>query len=115
MPFEPENITREHVLEAVRRIESQKLVLKPSTRYDVVINDKFYPPKEIMRHAHAVMNGEIKWSLPGGRQTNDYLKKFGFETVRKQAQQADPVREMIERYKNIFIQRSLRMKATSGC
>lgn len=98
MPFEPDKITRANILEAVQRIESQKLVLKPSTVFDVIINNKPYPPKEIMRHAHAVMNGEFKWSLSGGRPTNKYLIGFGFEVVKK-GTQADPVRAVIERYK----------------
>ena len=97
MAFEPDKITREHVLQAVERIESQKFVLKPSTVFDVIINNKLYPPKEIMRHAHAVLNGELKWSLSGGGPTNKYLRGFGFEVVKKP--QANPVREVIERYK----------------
>lgn len=97
MPYQPDNITKEHVLKAVARIESEQLTLKPSTRFDVVINGKTYPPKEVMRFAHAEMNGDAIWSISGGKPTNDYLKKFGFEIVKKKDN--DPVLDMIDRYK----------------
>ena len=42
-------ITRAHVLDAIAKIESEGTVLEPSTRFDVVINGKTYPPKEVMR------------------------------------------------------------------
>ncbi len=97
MLFQPENITEDHVLKAVARIESEQIPLKPSTRFDVIINGKTYPPKEVMRFAHAEMNGERLWSVRGGKPTNDYLKKFGFEIVKKHG--TDHVLEMISKYK----------------
>ena len=83
MPFTPEKITREHVLQAVNRIESLGLELKPSTRYDVLINNKAYPPKGIMAVAHEVMNGERIWKVKGGGPTNRYLREFGFKVQKK--------------------------------
>ena len=47
MPFEPKKITREHVLQAVKRIEGEDIPLISSTRWLVEIEGKEYPPKEI--------------------------------------------------------------------
>jgi hypothetical protein len=83
MPFEPERITRDHILTAIQNIASKKIPLKPSTRYDVYINEKAYPPKEIMAYAHQMMNGEKLWRLKGGGPTNRYLRSFGFVIKKK--------------------------------
>lgn len=85
MAFEPEKITRQHVLDAVEKIEFEGIKLRASTGYDVIVNDKAYPPKEIMRHAHEQMNGDYEWYLGGGEDTNKYLKVLGFEVVSKKA------------------------------
>ena len=58
MSFSPEKITKQHILDAVNKIEREKIRLEPSSKFDVIINDKTYPPKEIMRYAHEIMNGE---------------------------------------------------------
>lgn len=79
MPFEPENITKQHIIDAVNKIEKEKVFLEPSTKFDVVINGKSYPPKEIMRYAHELMNGEHIWHRSGGEPTNKYLSSLGFE------------------------------------
>lgn len=79
MAFEPNKITKEHVLKAVQEIENNNRELTPSTGYDVVINGKEYPPKEIMRYAHEQMNGEHIWYRSGGEPTNKYLSALGFE------------------------------------
>ncbi len=79
MAFSPDKITKKHVLDAVKRIEKEQIQLEPSTRFDVVINDKAYPPKEIMRYAHEEMNGEHIWERSGGEPTNKYLSTLGFE------------------------------------
>jgi MoxR-like ATPase len=86
MSFEPGKIKKEHVLAAVEKIKQENLNLKSSTKYDVVIGGKVYPPKEIMRHAHEEMNGEHLWEYGGGEQTNKFLKKMGFEIVIKDSQ-----------------------------
>ena len=52
-----DKITKEHVIRAVSKIEDEQIVLKPSTRYDVIIEDKPYPPKEVMRIANLILAG----------------------------------------------------------
>ncbi len=74
-----DKIKRQHVLDAVEKIERERIELKPSTKFDVIINDKAYPPKEIMRYANLLANGEKKWPYPGGNPTNKYLREFGFK------------------------------------
>jgi predicted Mrr-cat superfamily restriction endonuclease len=51
-----------------------------------------------MRYAHAAMNGEPIWYISGGKPTNDYLKKFGLEIVKKN-KDVDQVEALIARYK----------------
>lgn len=96
MPFEPEKITKEHVLEAVKKIDSGEYTVSPSIKYYVTINGKHYPPKEVMRFAHELMNGEYLWERSGGEPTNKYLKSMGFEITEKSN---DPVRDLIRAYK----------------
>ena len=76
MPFEPQKITKEHILRAVEIIDSDEYEISPSTKYDVDINGTLYPPKEVMRFAHKAMNGEYIWEKNGGAETNKYFKKF---------------------------------------
>lgn len=78
-----DNITKNHVLNAVDKIEREGIVLESSTRFDVVINGKTYPPKEIMRYANLLANGTKDWPYSGGEPTNKYLRKFEFEIVHK--------------------------------
>ena len=78
-----DKITKQHVLDAVDKIEREGIVLEPSTRFDVVINGKSYPPKEVMRYANLIANGTKDWPYSGGEPTNKYLRKFQFEIVPK--------------------------------
>lgn len=96
MAFKPNDITNEHVLKAIEKIETEKIVLIPATRWEVTINGKNYPPKEVMRYAHEQMNGEKVWNYGGGEATNKYLKKMGFSFIDKHD---DPIKEIISKYK----------------
>lgn len=94
--FKPENITKEHVLAAVAKIEKNAPKLNTSTKYDVIINGKRYPPKEIMRYAHEKMNGMHIWDLGGGEATHKYLRAMGFQIASKNN---DPIIDLINTYK----------------
>ncbi len=94
MAFKPSEITKEHVLSAVQKIESENIELIPSTRWDVTINGKTYPPKEVMRYAHEAMNGEKIWERSGGEPTNKYLEKLGFKITEK----GEKIKKIIEGY-----------------
>ncbi len=83
MAFEPDKITKQHILDAVKKIDSETISLEPSTRFDVIVNGKAYPPKEVMRYAHELMNGEHIWERSGGEPTNKYFTELGFEIKSK--------------------------------
>ncbi len=83
MAFEPDKITKQHILDAVKKIDSETISLEPSTRFDVIVNGKAYPPKEVMRYAHELMNGEHIWEKSGGEPTNKYFTELGFEIKSK--------------------------------
>ena len=83
MAFSPEKITKKHILDAVKKIEKERIELEPSTKFDVIINGNRYPPKEVLRFAHELMNGERIWNRGGGEPTNKYFTKFGFEIKSK--------------------------------
>jgi len=87
--FKPEKIRLEHVLKAAELIDSGEYEITKSTGYDVVINGKKYPPKEIMRFAHEQATGEHLWKLSGGEPTNKYLKEMGFEITDKNEDDSD--------------------------
>lgn len=78
-----DNISREHVIRAIQKIESENIALESSTGYDVIINGRPYPPKEVMRYANLIANGTKHWPYIGGEPTNKYLKKLGFEIISK--------------------------------
>lgn len=102
MSFEPHRITADHIRSAVKKVESQHLPLRKIKGYEVIIDGKPYPPKDIMRYAHQEMNGEFIWNVSGGAPTNTYLERLGFPTrsvKENNSDQDDPVAKLISRYK----------------
>jgi len=83
MTFEPDKITEQHILEAIKKIDIENISLEPSTKFDLIVNGKAYPPKEVMRYAHELMNGEHIWERSGGEPTNKYFVALGFEIKSK--------------------------------
>lgn len=98
MPFNPKSITKEHIVQAISLINRENVELQPSTRWDVIIDGKAYPPKEVMRYAHQEMNGEHIWKYGGGEATNKWLKDFGYQIIDK-SDHNDPILNLIEKYK----------------
>ena len=84
MAFEPDKITKDLIQKAVEKIEKENIQLESSTKFDVIINGKAYPPKEIMRYAHELLNGEHIWERSGGEPTNKYFTALGFKIKAKQ-------------------------------
>lgn len=101
MAFEPNKITREHVLDAVKEIEENSIALAPSTQWDVIIADKAYPPVDILRYAHKQMNGELLWKSSSEEATNSYLDEMGF-LIRAKNSSAEQIRAIIQQYKQTF-------------
>ena len=81
MSFHPDQIEPEHVLEAIKTIETTKEELIPSTRWLVNIKGKNYPPKEVMRRARKELDGSLDWDYGGGPPTNKYLERMGFKIL----------------------------------
>lgn len=98
MAFEPKKITREHILSAITKIETEGIGLIDSTRWLVEINGKQYPPKEVMRYAHEQLNGEKIWERSGGNPTNNFLVTMGFKIIEKSD---NSIKSLIDRYKAI--------------
>lgn len=96
MPFDPQNITKDHILRAVQLIKDKGITLQKSTKFSVMIDDVLYPPKEVMRYAHEQMNGERIWERSGGEPTNKYLVNLGFDVTKSTV---DPIITLIDRYK----------------
>ncbi|MBC5834353.1 AAA domain-containing protein [Flavobacterium sp. F372] len=105
MAFKPNEITKDHILKAIEKIEKEAIVLISPTRWNVEINNKKYPPKEVMRYAHEQMNGEKVWEYGGGEGTNKFLKKFDFPIL---DMTGNPLQEIVNRYKKYIHENGLK-------
>lgn len=105
MAFNPNQITKEHILKAIEKIENEGIVLIPPTRWNVEINNKKYPPKEVMRYAHQQMNGQKIWEYGGGEATNKFLRKFDFPIL---DMTGNPLQEIVNRYKKYIRENGLK-------
>jgi 5-methylcytosine-specific restriction protein B len=84
----PQNITRDHLLKAIERIEKDGVPANAhSSTYDVVHDFKPYPPKLVVSWANVFANGlELdRSSFKGGAQTECFqlLEKKGFTISEK--------------------------------
>ena len=80
----PAYITRTHIAEAVRRIIRDGVPpQRRGRRYCLVTNGDHLPPKYTIALAHQAASGE--WLGPdrfsGGRESNEFLRRRGFEVV----------------------------------
>ncbi len=73
--------TKQNILDAVAHIEKEKIALTPATKYQVLINDKLYPPKEILRYANELAGGNLVWDKTGGEATKKYLADLNFKIL----------------------------------
>ena len=79
----PSNISREHILMAIDRIEKEGVPAgAQSSTYDLVLHDKRYPPKLVVSWANGFANGEEldRSTFGGGKNTPCFklLAKEGF-------------------------------------
>src|SRR5688572_4342789 len=84
----PENITKEHLLAAISKIDKEGTPTGGDSRYyDVNYQGKKYPPKLIVSYANSFANGEDldRNSFEGGIGTKAFelLKRYDFEIVKK--------------------------------
>jgi 5-methylcytosine-specific restriction protein B len=84
----PNNITKEHLLKAISKIDSEGIPdYSQSQYYDVIFEGKRYPPKLIISYANLYANGEIldRNSFSGGVGTKSFeiLTKSDFVIEKK--------------------------------
>lgn len=85
----PKNITREHVLEAIREIKGKRVPYhRESTKFSLSYDNRGYPPKYVVSLANKFANGTELDPLQfsGGNETNNFLQELGFEIVEKSQQ-----------------------------
>jgi len=90
MSLIPKNITKEHILLAIKRFDNEGLpdTNADSQYYDLVFRGKHYPPKVIISYANKFANGEDldRRTFTGGTSSQSFqiLKNFGYKIVEKQ-------------------------------
>ncbi len=101
----PDQITRRHILEALARIDAEGVPeAHQSTKFDLLHEDKRYPPKYAISLAHVFVSGE-KWShelFSGGDETNNFLQSRGFTVVAKNDSKEDLVAGELAHRKNVW-------------
>ena len=84
-----QNITKEHIKDAIQEIDENGIEKGAhSSTYDVVYNNKRYPPKLVVSLANKYANGTIllRDTFSGGEGTSAFqlLERLGFEIDKKQ-------------------------------
>jgi len=84
----PANITREHILEALRWLDKETpdgaRPRRQSTKYDLLYEGKRYAPKEAIAIANKFANGrELNSGFGDDNETNKFLNDRGFQIVLK--------------------------------
>ena len=77
----PQNITKEHILKAIKRIEIQGVPEgRSSKKFVLEYGGKQYPPKYVISLANKYSNGQELDSVEfsGGNESNEFLKSRGF-------------------------------------
>ena len=102
----PNNITREHILKAIEKIDKDGIPLNgDSNFYDVLYNSNYYPPKLIVSIANYFANGvELdRNSFEGGMKKPCFklLQSNGFEIVYKDKSTLNTQKELAD-YLKIF-------------
>lgn len=101
----PHNITREHLLQAIERIDREGIPANAqSSTYDVEHEGKLYPPKLVVSWANAFTNGEElnRLTFGGGRDTPCFrlLEREGFAIQRKSAPIRTSLRRILSEYRS---------------
>ncbi|PJJ48579.1 AAA family ATPase [Hymenobacter chitinivorans] len=84
-PFTPAQLTRDHVLRALRQIDRESQPLPPSTVYDLVYKGRRYPPRPVLQLAFRLASGQPDAALPllAGNPTNNLLERLDFTVTTK--------------------------------
>lgn len=77
-------IKEPHILHAIVELDKYGWPAKrDSTKYDLLYDDKRYPPKEIIRYAGIAVTGEEPVYFGVGKESNHLLMRNGFTIVDK--------------------------------
>ena len=82
----PRKITKEHLIVAADIIDREGVPkMRQSTRYNVLVKGKKYPPKYIIAIASKLATGKMisSQSYNGGAESNSFLRKRGFSITDK--------------------------------
>lgn len=82
----PDNIVPDHIVKAINEIDDYGVPKNQCSRkYNLVFKDKLYPPKYVVSLANKYANGyELPQSaFKGGKETNTFLSRLGFEVFSK--------------------------------
>ena len=104
----PRNITREHVLKAIKEIERNRFPRRRNSRKFILLYEgKSFPPKYVVSLANKYANGiELNSSkFCGGEETNRFLRNLGFPILDKsfppgRREPIIDIRELIEKGEN---------------
>lgn len=77
-------IKKGHVFSAIDELNTNGWdKRRNSTKYDLLYQNKDYPPKEVIRHAGIAATGEEPIAFGGGEEANGLLMRLGFTIVYK--------------------------------
>ncbi|MCB2409274.1 AAA family ATPase [Hymenobacter lucidus] len=84
-PFTPAQLTRDHILRALRQIDREARPLPPSTVYDLVYKGRRYPPRPVLQLAFRLASGQPEATLPllARNRTNQLLEQLDFTVTTK--------------------------------
>ena len=102
----PSNITKDHLLQAIAKIDEEGIPKNGNSNYyDVIFNEIKYPPKVIVSFANYFANGEIlnRESFPGGLNTPCFklLESNGF--ILKEKREMEVEADKIQFDKNVMV------------
>ncbi|MDU8886311.1 AAA family ATPase [Yeosuana sp. MJ-SS3] len=103
-----DQVNREHIIQAIKEIDQHGIVKGAhSSTYDVVYNNKRYPPKLVVSLANKYANGKIlpRDSFKGGENTPAFqlLESLGFKIDRKLTSQSISMKNIKNEFVNWLI------------
>lgn len=113
----PKNITKEHLINAISKIDKEGIPKDGDSQYyDVLYEGKRYPPKVVVSYANIFANGEEinRNSFEGGIDTPCFklLEENDFLIVKKQNMITEKIKSFSQLYKDeIFLPHSKELKS----
>lgn len=77
----PKSMSKQHILKAIEEIDRNGVPKnREATKFILLYNGKFYPPKYVLSLANKYANGKELTTLEfgGGKETNDFLREKKF-------------------------------------